>query len=217
MKHSISTTLLKLFVMVVVVFIFGVAAFGVGVSVGATAQSRAYAAALPPIEAARDIVCTPAAERPLQAEEPADAEQELAAQPTPTPAASGRATNDTPFFDEDEKTDDSPLDIELFNEAWRLLEQQFYAAAQEDITYAVIRGVLASLMTNTRPSTLKKQRCSTWTCRGVRRHRVRWTWLKAAGSSCNTCLPINRLKAGLGVGDVVIAVDGEMHRPDLYM
>ncbi len=214
MKHSISTTLLKLFVMVVVVFIFGVAAFGVGVSVGATAQSRAYAAALPPIEAARDIVCTPAAERPLQAEEPADAEQELAAQPTPTPAASGRATNDTPFFDEDEKTDDSPLDIELFNEAWRLLEQQFYGELPEgeDITYAAIRGVLASLDDkHTTFADPEEAAMFNMDMQGVFEGIGAQVDLAEGGGVELQYLFADQPaeKAGLRVGDVVIAVDGE--------
>ncbi len=212
MKHSTSTTLLKLFVMAVAVLIFGVAAFGVGVSVGATAQSRAYADALPPVEAARDIVCTPAAERPLQAEEPAAAGQELAAQPTPTPAASRRATNDTPFFDE--KTDDSPLDIELFNEAWRLLEQQFYGELPEgeDITYAAIRGVLASLDDkHTTFADPEEAAMFNMDMQGVFEGIGAQVDLADGGGVELQYLFADQPaeKAGLRVGDIVIAVDGE--------
>ncbi len=216
MKQNTSTTLLKLLVMAVVILIFGVAAFGVGVSVGATAQSRAQAAVLPPVEVARDIVCPPAVEWPLQAEEPADAGQELAAQPTAqptaTPAASRQGTSDTSFFGEE--TGESPLDIELFNEAWRLLEQQFYGELPkgEDITYAAIRGVLASLDDkHTTFADPEEAAMFNMDMQGVFEGIGAQVDLADGGGVELQYLFENQPaeKAGLRVGDIVIAVDGE--------
>jgi carboxyl-terminal processing protease len=216
MKHNTSTTLFKLFVMAVVVLIFGVAAFGVGVSVGAVAQGRAQAAALPQVEVARDCACIPAEEPAPQAENPASPPEELAAQPATqppaTPPVSRQATSDSPFFDTD--AGDSPLDIELFNEAWRLLEQQFYGDLPQgdEITYAAIRGVLASLDDrNTTFADPEEAAMFNMDMQGVFEGIGAQVDLADGGGVELEYLFEDQPaeKAGLRVGDIVIAVDGE--------
>lgn len=132
MKSSLSTTILKLFVVAIAGTILALAAFGIGVSVGAAA----HPATLPSQEAASSAACAPT---PLSANDPA-LDTELPAA-TPTPAA--RTTVPSAGKDASE----SPLDMALFNEAWNLLEEQFYGdlPTGEDVTYAAIRGVLESL------------------------------------------------------------------------
>lgn len=133
MKPGLSTTLLKLFLVAVAGLILALAAFGIGVSVGAGARPDR----LPASEAAQ-ATCVP---EPLtDAGEAAEGTTPAVTTiPTATPAApsAGRATIEG----------EGPLDAALFDEAWELLQEQFYGElpAGEEITYAAIRGVLDSL------------------------------------------------------------------------
>lgn len=128
MKSDWSTTILKLFIAVIAGTILALAAFGIGVSVGAAERSTplpsSAACAPTPVDAAG----APGVGQP-------------GAEATPTPiktkaAAAGASVAEA-----------APLDLALFNEAWQLLEEQFYGDLPqgEEITYAAIRGVLDSL------------------------------------------------------------------------
>jgi len=49
--------------------------------------------------------------------------------------------------DKEALPDEAPLDVELLNEAWKLLKEQFYGNLPEgeDVTYAAIRGIVGAL------------------------------------------------------------------------
>ena len=49
--------------------------------------------------------------------------------------------------DKSKLPDTPPIDIALINEAWKLLKEQYYGnlPTGEDMTYAAIRGIIASL------------------------------------------------------------------------
>jgi carboxyl-terminal processing protease len=134
MNRSNSTTVLKVLTLTVAALIFGVAAFGIGVGVG-HAQGQAAALAAFPQQAGA-----------AQIRQPADAVAPAAAAPTPAPTRRAALPS---LGKEDPKatTDESPLDMALFNEAWGLLKEQFYGdlPTGEDITYAAIKGVVQSL------------------------------------------------------------------------
>ncbi len=203
MKQNTSTALLKLFVIAVAAVAFGLAAFSVGLGAGVAIQSRSPAAARPSVEVAQELVC-PSADQELAAQP--------TAQPTATPASSRRATGDMPFFGQ--QADDSPLDIELFDEAWRLLEQQFYGDLPQgkEVTYAAIRGVLASLGDkHTTFADPEEAAMFNMDMQGVFEGIGAQVNLAADGGVELQYLFADQPaeKAGLRVGDVVIAVDGQ--------
>jgi carboxyl-terminal processing protease len=88
----------------------------------------------------------------------APAEQAAAPQATPTPApknplappatASPTVLVPTPTpQDKSKLPDEAPINGALLNEAWKLLKEQYYGnlPTGEDVTYAAIRGIVASL------------------------------------------------------------------------
>lgn len=220
MKPSPSTTVIKLFVIAVAVLMFGVATFGLGVGVGAAAQAHALSAYLPSPAGMQELPAEMAADP--ASEPPARAPAQVAAQPTvqapvsPTaePGA-GAAQDNTPLFDQSSPvSEDSPLDVELFNEAWRLLEQQFYGDLPqgEDITYAAIRGVLAALDDeHTSFADPEQAEMFNQDMQGVFEGIGALVGLAEGGGVELQYLYEDQPaeKAGLRVGDVVIAVDGE--------
>jgi carboxyl-terminal processing protease len=133
MSDTLSVRTLKLFVVVISALILALAAFGIGVNVGAV-HGAVQARAGSPLPS-------------LQTESPESEPASTAAmspRATATPVPTAAATNAS-----EPKTDSSsaPLNVDLFNEAWGLLQDQFYGELPtgEDITYAAIRGVIDSL------------------------------------------------------------------------
>ena len=116
MKQNALTTAVKIFVVAISAMILTLAAFGIGVSVGASQMRQA--AALP----------SPATAEPVDSD-------------TATGEAPAAVTPRTP-------SDTMPkLDSKLFNEAMGLLEDQFYGDLPEgeDLTYNAIQGVVKAL------------------------------------------------------------------------
>ncbi len=198
MNNNLSTRILKFFIVVVAGAILALAAFGIGVSVGATVR-----AAPSPADAVTDrISCPPtivtSADQQSQGARPATATP-VPAKPTPTskPAASGQG----------------PLDVELFNEAWKLLQEQFYGDLPQgdDITYAAIRGLLQSLgdehttfLTPKQAEIFNSDMQGQFEGIGARVAKA-----EGGGVEIKYLFPEQPAqKAGLRVGDVIIAVDG---------
>jgi carboxyl-terminal processing protease len=128
--------MLKAFIVVVTAVILAMAAFGVGVGVGVAIPK---AAALPapaaqseqaPVNGSNEAGVTPSAPRPTRA---------LA--PEPTKAATVPASKNSG------KSDKSELDTKLFNEALKLLRDQFYGDLPQgkDLTYDTLRGLVNQL------------------------------------------------------------------------
>lgn len=195
MRDSTLTRLVKLFVGVVVAMILMLAAFGIGVNVGSVQTRTALAAVQVP--AAEDIACQPAPT--MQVEQPP------APVVTPTPAKATPRTVDAT---------ESPLDLALFNEAWKMLEEQFYGDLPqgEEVTYAAIRGVVESLGDkHTTFLTPKQAEMFNSDIQGQ---------FEGIGARVDTAeeggVEIKYLfadqpaqKAGIEVGDVIVTVDGQ--------
>ena len=132
MKHDGSLTVLKLFVVVLAAMIVALAAFGVGLGVGVSTGKTAV-----PLQAA-----LPAAQDPTSGPHEADS----IPPPSPTlPAVGARPTKPavTPGVD-----DQAPeLDVELFGEALELLQDQFYGDLPQGkaLTYEALRGFVDQL------------------------------------------------------------------------
>lgn len=163
MKDSMMTTVMKIVVAGMVALVLILAAFGVGVGVG-MGQNRGVTAAAAPaqMEQAEQALSAPLAGLAAspQAETLAPATR-LAATSVPgataTPAApKGSATpaaTPTRIFptptqqDKSALPDEAPVDTALLNEAWKLLKDQYYGNLPEgeDVTYAMIRGIISAL------------------------------------------------------------------------
>ncbi len=131
MKQNTLTLLVKLFIVAVAASILGLSAFGIGVSVGA-AQARAAS------QPVTGEAVAPSAATPGEMNGEGAPALPATQAPTATPKAPARSAG-TPG--------EGPLDVALFNEAWDLLEEQFYGELPqgEEITYAALRGVIAAL------------------------------------------------------------------------
>lgn len=154
MKQSTVTTIIKALVISVVGLSLVLAAFGVGVGVGM--GQRAYA----PVQQARpaateapdsrptqqDEAATPAATRTAATGAPVEAVTAgpvPTATPTPMPPVIPTQTRQN----KEALPDQAPIDTALIDEAWKLLKEQFYGNLPEgdDVTYAAIRGIVSSL------------------------------------------------------------------------
>lgn len=191
MKQNQSTTLLKLFIVAIAGTILALAAFGIGVSVGATARSGP----LPSQEIAADAGSVEAGQTP-------------AATATPAP------TRPTSLFGGKDRTEEGPLDLALFNEAWKLLEEQFYGdlPSGEEITYAAIRGVIESLGDeHTAFLTPKQAEMANEDMEGqFEGIGARVSQAEDGGVAINYLFDKQPAQqAGIQVGDVIIAVDGK--------
>jgi carboxyl-terminal processing protease len=146
MSNNGTTAFVKVFLVFVAASILALAAFGVGVSVGVRAASppassrqlqpvvTAESAPLPTVAlmpTALAPVPTPAAPLPTPTEEP------IAPTIKPAPTA-GNSTK---------KSGPSGLDTALFEEVWKLLQEQFYGDLPEskEVTYNAIRGLVERL------------------------------------------------------------------------
>lgn len=161
-QNNALTSVAKFAVVGVVVLILVFAAFGVGVGVG-VGQGRGIASAAAPAIAAHTLraALEPTAapvEAPVEASAatPKPAEQAALAPTTPAPRGSAtpvltpRPTVVQPTPTRQDKStlpDDAPIDAALVNEAWKLIKEQYYGnmPTGEDVTYAAIRGIVASL------------------------------------------------------------------------
>ncbi len=168
-QNNTFTAAMKVMVAAVVVLILVLAAFGAGVGIG-VGQGRASAMAAPvaaaPVERAEQALQPTSAAPVEQAAQPSSppAPSEamapvIAAAATPakgapassaTPGATPTPTAPLPTPTRQDKSklpDDAPIDSALMNEAWRLLKEQYYGnlPTGEDVTYAAIRGIIASL------------------------------------------------------------------------
>lgn len=167
MREHSSTLAMKLITAALVVLILLVAAFGLGVGIG-VGQGRAMAASsavAAPIDGAglgetaqeetlleSESQSAPTQQPPRETPRAQSAPTRASLTPAvPTPASTPTATllpQPTPTRqDKSTLPDEAPLDMELFNEAWRLLKEQYYGNLPEgeDVTYAAIRGLVSSL------------------------------------------------------------------------
>ncbi len=164
-QNGTFTSVMKLIVAGVVVSILLLAAFGAGVGIGVgQGRSMTAAAAAPAVEridvgptaAPQEAAPAPAEAVPPSATVPAPAEEQAGA-PVRATAASSATPAVTPAptvvqptptrQDKSKLPDEAPIDSALLNEAWRLLKEQYYGNLPEgeDVTYAAIRGIIASL------------------------------------------------------------------------
>lgn len=187
MKSNVSTIVLKLFVVVVAGTILALGAFGIGVSVGASASasSRPALAAEAPNASGAAVTATPA---------PVRSRVTPTSQPTPA-AAQG------------------PLDMALFNEAWKLLEEQYYGDLPQgqDITYAAIRGIISALEDeHTAFLTPKQAESANLAMQGqFEGIGARVSEAEAGGVEIKYLFDQQPAqKVGVRVGDVIVAVDG---------
>ncbi len=199
MNNHLSTRILKFFIVGVAGAVLALAAFGIGVSVGAAARPAPSPAAAVP----ERVLCPPTiavgAEQQSQTA-PAATATPVPSRPTPTPKASGRPA-------------EGPLDVGLFNEAWKLLQEQFYGDLPEgeEITYAAIRGLLESLGDeHTTFLTPKQAELFNADMQGqFEGIGARVAKAEGGGVEIKYLFPEQPAqKAGLRVGDVIIAVDG---------
>ncbi len=136
MKQNSSVTGLKVFIVAVTAIIIAVAAFGVGVGVGAaTVKTTALPGPAAQLEQAPSAspskaIMTPAAPHPTRV-----------LTPDPTRSAAVPAEKNA-------SKDGKPvLDVKLFDEALKLLQDQFYGDVPQgkDLTYDALRGFVNQL------------------------------------------------------------------------
>lgn len=160
MKQSTLTTIMKALVISVIGLSLVLAAFGVGVGVGMSQRGAAVAQQARPTVVERPAL-TPTVASAAAA--PAAAATAAAATAVPPPPATEGGTDSpereptpTPMppvvptqtrQNKEALPDQAPIDTELIDEAWKLLKEQFYGNLPEgdDVTYAAIRGIVASL------------------------------------------------------------------------
>ena len=206
MKQNTVPILAKIFIVGVAAAILTIAAFGIGVSVGVT-QARAAAQPAPSEVAAAPVVATPAG-CALTIEPPSAAPAlptTKAQAATPTPEAPAQAPTSNA---------EGPLDMALFNEAWQLLQDQFYGDLPqgEEITYAALRGVIATL-NDQHTGFLNPQQAER--ARSDMEGQFEGIGARVAEAEGGG-VEIKYLfadrpaqKAGVQVGDVIVAVDGK--------
>lgn len=196
MKSSLSATILKLIVFTLAGAILALAAFGIGVSVGAAARPLPL-----PSQQAAACAPTPLSDKGLAPE---------AILPTVTAAPATRKPTTSP----DKNVSESPLDVALFDEAWNLLEDQFYGdlPTGEDITYAAIRGVLESLGDEHTAFLTPEQAEQENSVMQGEFEGIGAGVALAAGGGVEIKYLYDKQpaqQAGIKVGDVIIAVDGK--------
>jgi carboxyl-terminal processing protease len=159
-------------VLILVLAAFG-AGVGIGVGQGRSMAAAAAPAALgpaeqvetqpgaavpeaAPVEPAGQPVLTPTPAEQAAAPAAGQSASPTAARATSTPVAGGTpgvtpsptVPQPTPTRqDKSALPDQAPLDTALINEAWKLLKEQYYGnlPTGEDVTYAAIRGIVATL------------------------------------------------------------------------
>lgn len=196
MRQNPLSLVMKFFIIAMAASILGLSAFGIGVGVG-VAQTRANQLEPAAVESAPPVTARPAEVSPALPEPKA---------PTPTPK---KASPKTPA-----SAAEGPLDMALFNEAWELLQTQFYGDLPEgeEITYAALRGVIAALG-DPHTGFLNPQQAE-------RARSDMEGQFEGIGARVSEAMgggvEIRYLfadqpaqKAGLRVGDVVVAVDGK--------
>ena len=136
MKQSRSVTALKVFILGVTAIILVMAAFGVGVGVG-VAIPRAAALSAPAAELER----APSTSPDEASVTPATTPPTLMLTPGP-----GKSTT-VPPAKNSSKNEKSELDTKLFNEALKLLNTQFYGDLPQGkaLTYEALRGFVGQL------------------------------------------------------------------------
>lgn len=199
MNTNLSTRILKFFIVAVAGAVLSLAAFGIGVSVGAAARP----APSPAAGVTERVVCPPT----IAVEADQGPQDARAATATPVPP------KPTPTPKPPTKPAEGPLDVELFNEAWKLLQEQFYGDLPEGekITYAAIRGLLESLGDeHTTFLTPKQAEIFNADMQGqFEGIGARVSQAEGGGVEIKYLFPEQPAqKAGLRVGDVIIAVDG---------
>ena len=203
MKQNSSVNILKVFVVAVAAVTIAMAAFGVGVGVGVGIPRAAALAApapqseLAPSDGSSGALMTPAPPRPTRA---------LTAVPTKMAA--------TPAVKSSGSTAKTELDVKLFNEALKLLQDQFYGDVPqgEALTYDTLRGLVGQLG-DPHTSFLDPQQAAQFNAdiQGQ---------FEGIGARVDTApkggVEIKYLfagqpaeKAGVQVGDVITAVDGK--------
>ncbi|MGQ9491749.1 MAG: S41 family peptidase [Anaerolineae bacterium] len=201
MNNNWSTRILRVFIVTMAGAVLALAAFGIGVSVGAAMRPAPSPAVGAPAQAPCPTVISPISPGTgLQS-------PEIRATPAPVP------TKATPTTPPRAKPTAGPLDVELFNEAWKLLREQFYGDLPEgeEITYAAIRGLLEALGDeHTAFLTPKQAEIFNSDMQG-QFEGIGARVSKAEGGGVEIKYLFDQQpaqKAGLRVGDVIIAVDG---------
>ena len=143
-QNSFAANLVKAFVAVVIISVLVLAAFGAGLSIGAQDAAR--------LAAAPQAAQAPAASQGAAALPPPDVRTPTLPSrpvvPTPTPVAPAAPASMVPTVTfTDTGSSGNVLDDALFNEAWGLLEDQFYGDLPQgkEVTYDAIRGLVDRL------------------------------------------------------------------------
>jgi carboxyl-terminal processing protease len=201
MQQNRSTTIVKVFAVAVAALILALACFGVGLGVGATRPQAAASLPAP--------VSTPRVESaPVS---PSEATGEVPAA-LPSPAASPTATVIPSKASKPAVA--SGLDVKLFNEALKLLQDQFYGDLPqgEELTYEVLRGLVGRLG-DAHTAFLDPKQAAMFNS-DIEGHfegiGARVDVAKDGGVELKYLFAEQPAeKAGLQVGDVIIAVDGK--------
>jgi carboxyl-terminal processing protease len=222
MKDNMMTTIMKFLVAAMVALVLMLAAFGVGVGVGLGQNRGATAAAAAAEQAELAVEAQPAEAMPTPASVAAQATRAAATPAAPargsaTPTLAATATR-MPFptptrQDKSELPDEAPINVELLNEAWKLLKEQYYGNLPEgeDVTYAAIRGIISAL-SDRHTSFLDPDQAETFNTDmqgqfegiGARVGRAEEGGVRIEHLFADQ--PAQ--KAGVAVGDVIIRVDG---------
>ena len=205
MQQNRSTTIVKVFAVAVATLILALACFGVGLGVGAMRPQAA--ASLPAPAATPRIETAPVSPSDNSSEAPGKAptsppSPDAAPTPTEVPAQEGKAAGA------------SELDVKLFNEALKLLKDQYYGDLPqgEELTYEVFRGLVGRLG-DPHTAFLDPKQAAMFNSDIEGR-------FEGIGARVDTAqdggVELKYLfaeqpaeKAGLLVGDVIIAVDGK--------
>jgi carboxyl-terminal processing protease len=212
MKENISTIIVKFFVVTTLALVLTLAAFAIGFSVGSHYPARIAAApALPtPVQCAPCPLPTGAGAQPIATPPAQVPTAASSATPTATPLAPAKpTTRPTPYAG-----NAGLIDQELFRDVWDLLEEQFYGDLPQgqEITYAAIRGLVSSLGD---PHTMflepKEAAISKMDMEGSFEGIGAHVKEAEGGGVLITYLFAGQPaeKAGLQVGDVIVAVDGQ--------
>lgn len=216
MKESHSPTLLKVFVAGFAVMAIVLAAFGVGVTLGSGVTRQAVAAELSAQPAGETTGGAPAQQLSGLAAGSDESPAAATAAPRATETAQPRAAKPAiqPTAAPESGADENPLDMEFFNEAWALLKEQYYGELPEgkDITYAAIKGIVDSLgdkhtafMDPEQANLFREDMEGEFEGIGAQVSEA-----EDGGVRIEYLFPDQPAeKAGIRVGDVVVAVDGK--------
>lgn len=201
-NDNLSVTLIKMFIGLVVAMILVTAAFGAGYKAGAAARPVPDAAvqAEPTTAVIAPTVESPA--EPLRAPSPAPSTPLPTATPTPAPAPAPVAGGD------------DPVDEALIREVWGILKKQFYGDLPQgkEVTYNAIRGIVERLgdqhtaFVDPKSAALFNSDME-GSFEGI---GAQVELAEGGGVRLRYLFPNQPAeKAGLRVGDVIIAVDGK--------